>query len=1679
MSKPCSADKIRKDFLDKIEQTIKGNAKSISINNGVAIISYDRKSKIDTRQKAFEVAKKKTDDIRKLAKENFGDKFTEGFTFIDQTSPTNIKIYYKFPEKLYNAYKAKEGELSFDDFNRFDYSKDFYQGDNALRYQEEKELNDFDEPTINESPEPIKLDRSKDEVKLAIVNLGPLLKNNISNEDASAQFIENVIITYNHTNGLDLTSIPDYKDSNILRDLQLTAFQLRRERVEYTSSKHAEDSLKKSKEIAEKRDTIKEIYAAKGTFKEQLQRLNDIISKNYATIKIVRANFKKATEEGNTAVASELLRRIQNIEALNAIPQEVFDHIVKHRNYEDMIEVMRDNVVKISRLLTKQNPDNVDLDELTTADSLLNYMDDIIHDDEGLYVDPVDRNSIFIREAIDRRVLEANGNDYSLLETPSAQSNVKGLSEAIEHLKDVRNGVLTKYLFNYIEKTIPGLSEEEILKKVPDLPVDRYQLLELARSEREMDKALAISLNDSQTRQTIEARKAVDKIDGLFKKLLKRMDLKEIRNKLFRRSKSDKATYELKMEYNQDYYNENETKKDEIADDIANIKEGKVKTEVEKEKLIKEKRKEYRDWQTSHNVSVDIAKLYGDKFKHISYLDIADSTDKEKQDHLDDLKKVLGQKKFDSFIKEQEHKIEEYLSLRELQLESLKKSIVSSDLVTKEEVEAEYTEIEEKNGIYYGIHKLDHSKFIIEDIKHNPLIYSNYINHDAHFRYNDLNIYSSPRYVLTAPKKFNVDGSETGYYDKGYEDIQNDPELKEIHQAWLDYNKHLYSTADKATRKLISVNMVMGFNKLITEQLTSVRIDKNILHSGLVLLKEFYNNLRKLGDKYALTARAYGVNKDTYNYNDSLKIRQNFDAGNINKINKIFTIEYNKIELELKQQLKKGLINADQSAIELKKRSEDIREEIIDNMIAEDTEDISVMLKNTILLSHFAKHRSEILPEVEMYKKALDLHTVGDKSTIIKTNNANKPIKKGGKVQQKAIGSRYADVYNDEIGAFVGDNIRKYGTTREHRIELDQLYKKEYNTKYRTREELKELKEIRSLYIKQRKAFEDRTISKAEMDEIEARIKAQLEGYTVNTISPLAAGYRYLNNFSVQVALSFSTVGPISNRLGGFFVNLTKAAEGRSYSVDSLMKSSKLLFGSKVSLSTIGLLGGGIGGTLLAKSIGVNSMIGGMTSSVLGLLGGRLLGYHIGNYIGGQLDTKNPKVMKLINAGLNWDVLRFGDGYTAQDSLEVKVAKLLEALNSFEGTKKTELLNALEQFGAYLYEMKPKVVMDLSDPTKTTQLSWEDYLDDAGNIKDFPGYVHPIHNTVVSKEDMDKFIGNIKFTIATTTGNYDKEKPIRLDNSNYGGAYLLFKKWAINDYYRWFDTRSVTHYGVPDLVNRKAYTTFKSRFSTLSDQFGSVPAVAMVGLYAMGSSYSTFGGIAAQTLGIGLGLPLFAVGAGLAIYNHYQRKKIDAETGTTSPNLFENLNRLLTILPLYDTVAKKFSLDTSYYDKLQIEDKANIQYMRYHIAIMASLFGMTQLITALIKGDDDKDKLNKSVAGLRLFRYILSQTMSNTSGVMNAENIARDVKNNGGSQTTSSVLENMGKLVKATMYEIAYDLSNDSPNGKLGKQAIYQENDSKYGRYKKGDRKFPHVLDRNVPLLRQIEQVKNTIEPIQ
>lgn len=137
----CSIkDRIENDIDIAMTKFI-GNATSFDRVDNTVVMKASEKF---TKNQLFLIAQKNSERVSAWAEKEYGSKFVNGWTSIDNTLWNQIIVRFRVPPILQTAWQVQDEQLTIEEANERlllpDVGNDFFMGDNLLREQYQREV---------------------------------------------------------------------------------------------------------------------------------------------------------------------------------------------------------------------------------------------------------------------------------------------------------------------------------------------------------------------------------------------------------------------------------------------------------------------------------------------------------------------------------------------------------------------------------------------------------------------------------------------------------------------------------------------------------------------------------------------------------------------------------------------------------------------------------------------------------------------------------------------------------------------------------------------------------------------------------------------------------------------------------------------------------------------------------------------------------------------------------------------------------------------------------------------------------------------------------------------------------------------------------------------------------------------------------------------------------------------------------------------------------------------------------------------------------------------------------------------------------------------------------------------------------------------------------------------------
>lgn len=1166
---------------------------------------------------------------------------------------------------------------------------------------------------------------------------------------------------------------------------------------------------------------------------------------------------------------------------------------------------------------------------------------------------------------------------------------------------------------NVIRET--NLKEEEITKAVEDAGKWGWgAFFDAGRSKSPVLNVITKQLYKTYNKFQLEASRRHKKVDDLIDKALPELKRLKSQNgyshiyeaffQLTETEDGEKFTAKMIYPWSQKFFDE--IKKERRKLNKQKIKAKEIEDVDRRNNILSKAIKEFSDWNRKNMTIIDPRYLFKDT--SIIYPDsntskggVFNPTDSEINDYYDRLVDELGENEVKRQIENLERKLDRYITSFELFQEE-QDVLFQMGEITEEEMNNNIREFELSNSPY--IHAWAMSENMTNSLLHNGSY-----------------IYTSDKYSLSSPKRYvkNSKGEtiETDFYDRKMDDVYGNEDLLNLYNEFISIKSLVNSILPEYKKSGVQINDIPLIKKSFIDELFSSGFQQGFFAIPKRMIKSLYDS-----DEVDTSASSHGRN-----------VKLNFGHNNRNKINAIVKERLNQFIIQ-KRQEGISLDNA-----EIQKVRNKIRTEVSDELFRKEyNKDLGVALKHELNLALSYQHRQRVSDLMSVFEMAYSSDEIGlSKSPYVEQGGKKRTV---GSIEKEKLKRQDTNIelLSRALDLFEGRKITK------KRVKLHQKVDPEYQIK---------IDEAQKQYQEAKELHENGYLSDDQLNEYKQRVDELKEESRTRTL--------YLDTFgdlliqlTQNIGLGFNLKSFFTNRLYGYFANTRAASDGRSFSLPTFYKVSKMLnsrttHGVEVGLT---LAGGVIGAVMLPIPVlGAVPIIGGLLVAGSGVILGGAAGNVAGKGIRAVYNALSPNdfAEKAVNIMNTWDFLK-----KSQDEFNKSNSKNISNRNSYSkyanqyvAVNSSEWLNQAEVALSILYDTK---FID----NEGNEVSLYEALTKEGSFN-YEKYGNSIYDPIKKKDvTPEEFIEDIKLMIDTEIirihGNYDQTKPIAIKENVLGRMGIQFKSWLPESMASsWEDSKN--DYMLRDNLNNEVYQDRKGRVRSLHDVSPGIATGVVSGL----SSGALAGSVASiVAAGLGFYLPLLPLiisgvgmttGIGISAYKGMVRKRkgIVAKNPITFAQFMGRFMRKFTTLSGKNvTQFEDFGLSP--------EDAANLRAAQTEMLTYTALLAIQSLIFLLIKGlkdDKDDDDYDDMLKVLRTLFNVLSNASDES------ENIAVPLKTganlNNGVFPSLRTLDNLGKFFYYKTLEI------------LGDEKAFYQQDAKYG--KDGDPKSRKYLEKSTP----------------
>ena len=475
-----------------------------------------------------------------------------------------------------------------------------------------------------------------------------------------------------------------------------------------------------------------------------------------------------------------------------------------------------------------------------------------------------------------------------------------------------------------------------------------------------------------------------------------------------------------------------------------------------------------------------------------------------RQEHINELKKTLGEKDFELYRNRMQEKIDGFI----FQYTELKKEYERQG-VSEEDAAIMLRDWELQKSPYYWMQHIANGKKLENS---QGLIVKN----------------EGYLYAVSIPRRFKKDGSETGYYDPNYEKIQSDPQLSELYNVILGITSELSDLLPSSKRSELGINGLMFLRKDVAELFSR--------GDTIGMTKELYDQFLELTRTKDLN-EVDNQERDPFTGRVKIKARLHLDTEE-SLVKDYIESELIKYKTENFKTLSK--MSSAERNISLDGVKKELKKKAIAELQKERSEDLVTTMKAYIMTTVMYHHKSNIENMLNLISEIAD----GRGAFVIKNGEILKhedgrPVLEGN--AQKKI-----DALQFNLESFLTGKSQKVQAVSKKKI----LTGKERNRK----KELDDL--LKSLEDK----FVAGDITRTFYDSNRTIIEEQIEKLGGNV-----AGSK-VGNMALQLVqlkgIGWNILSGINNMAFGFVANSAESAAGENFDEYALGQARKMLTSS-------------------------------------------------------------------------------------------------------------------------------------------------------------------------------------------------------------------------------------------------------------------------------------------------------------------------------------------------------------------------------------------------------------------------------------------------------------------------------------------------------------------------------------
>jgi len=543
-----------------------------------------------------------------------------------------------------------------------------------------------------------------------------------------------------------------------------------------------------------------------------------------------------------------------------------------------------------------------------------------------------------------------------------------------------------------------NLSQEEIYKELIDANKLSVETLNLSRLGDPMLSSAFSAVERANILAQQEANDIFKKLDELTVKFLKKSG--NSYDILKQRTAGGLETGRLVDRFSDEFYK----KRNELIDQAFNRRDTNTGKTKKDSALIKN----FFDWTKANTIMFDPRMLFPDSVPEDSLMpdtflyNYKTFTEDEKNAHIAELKKQLGQKGYDLYFEQAKKKIDKFQQERTVVFDSIQNNPVWS----QDEKTVKFREWLRENSPYATM-----------DMQEDPSLRLKSDN--TYYAVHGLR-----EYITQVPKRF-ADGKETGWYDKNFDKIEADEDLLAYHNYIRETLKSLNYVLPPQKKRIMGVGVLPTLEKTLLDLFS----EKGMM-VGITPLWNKFKQLQTTTD--FATSITSDIDPLTGDIEQSVQIQYIQDTDS--RVNDLVREK----SIAFRQQTGNPPTAADRKRF---------KEEARDMLSKDKSWDISKVLKAYALNILAYKHKTNIEPQIKLVEQAFR------QRKELQTNRAGQVQTKTVGKETQAVAKKDLQNLNDGLDFFL-KTFYGTGTRKVEGVSKTKLYTKEEELRKKELEKL-------------------------------------------------------------------------------------------------------------------------------------------------------------------------------------------------------------------------------------------------------------------------------------------------------------------------------------------------------------------------------------------------------------------------------------------------------------------------------------------------------------------------------------------------------------------------------------------------------------------------------------------------